>query len=150
MNIVRTDSTSQDFHELVSHLDRYLSGVNGDADDFFVQYNKIDQLKYVVVVYQDGLATACGAIKPYDDHTMEIKRMYVRQESRGQGIASAALAELEQWALELGYSRCILETADSMVDAVGLYQKAGYKRIEKYGQYADVETSVCFERVLLR
>ncbi|SIT88092.1 GNAT family N-acetyltransferase [Pontibacter indicus] len=79
---------------------------------------------------------------------MEVKRMYVLPEGRNQGIASKVLAELEAWAQELAYARCILETGLKQPEAIGLYQKSGYQQIPNYAQYAGVENSVCFEKVL--
>jgi GNAT superfamily N-acetyltransferase len=88
----------------------------------------------------------CGAIKEYAPNTMEIKRMYTLPESRGKGIASKVLTELEIWAAELSYEKCILETGKKQPEAIGLYKKNGYKLIPNYGQYAEIENSVCFEK----
>lgn len=72
--------------------------------------------------------------------------MFTLPIGRGKGIASLILAELETWAVELGYSTCILETGFNQPEAIALYQKNGYNRIDNYGQYAGVETSLCFEK----
>lgn len=149
IKIVRTDSQNIDFQGLVRLLDAYLSGVNGEKDDFFRQFNKIDMLNNVVVIYQDSEAIACGAIKPFSEDAMEVKRMYVAIEHRGQGFAKKVLNELEKWAQDLGFAYCILETSRTMTDAVALYQKCGYESIERYGQYVSVETSVCFRKKLV-
>ena len=65
---------------------------------------------------------------------------------RGKGIASRILNELENWASELRYDKCILETGKRQPEAISLYQRNGYKLIPNYGQYAGVENSVCFEK----
>ena len=144
----RTDSTNTDFKMLVNQLDRYLMGINGDDHDFFDQFNKIDNIRHVVVLYLDGQPAGCGAIKEYKPGIMEIKRMFVPPAARGKGLATAVLKELESWALELGYHKCILETGDIMPDAIALYQKNGYNSIPNYGQYVGVASSVCFEKHL--
>ncbi|MEZ4912265.1 MAG: GNAT family N-acetyltransferase [Saprospiraceae bacterium] len=146
--IVRTNSSNLDFQHLVADLDQYLVKVNGDSHDFFHQYNNIDILHHTVVYYFENDPAGCGAIKKFDENTMEIKRMYVPPKMRGRGIAMEILKSLEKWAFELGYQRCILETSKTMVDAIGLYQKAGYNIIPNYAQYAHVESSVCFEKML--
>ncbi len=149
MNTVkRTNSDNPDFQKLVSELDKYLAIRNGDANDFFVQFNQIDQLKYVVLVYENEEAIGCGAMKEWNSGTMEIKRMFVPAEKRGQGLASRVLNELELWAKEMGYSKCILETGEDMTEAVGLYKKSHYRLIPNYGQYKDVKDSVCFEKAI--
>ena len=147
MNTVkRTNSDNPDFQKLVSELDKYLAIRNGDVNDFFVQFNQIDQLKHVALIYENEQPVACGAMKEYDSDTMEIKRMFVPVEKRGLGLASQVLKELENWAKELGYTKYILETGEDMTEAVGLYKKCDYKIIPNYGQYKDVAGSVCFEK----
>ena len=144
----RTDSSNTDFQLLVHQLDRYLMGINGDDHDFFDQFNKIDNIKHVVVLYQENQPAGCGAIKEYEPGVMEVKRMFVPPAARGKGHASVVLKELESWAIELGYKKCILETGDIMPDAIALYKKNGYQSIPNYGQYVDVASSVCFEKRL--
>lgn len=148
ISIQRTNSGNSGFQQLVSELDKDLAIKNGEANDFFVQFNKIDQLKNVVVVFEDEQAVACGAMKEFDAATMEIKRMFVPIEKRGKGFASMVLHELENWAKELGYTRLVLETGDKMPEAIGLYKKSGFNIIPNYGQYIDVLTSICFEKEL--
>jgi GNAT superfamily N-acetyltransferase len=148
--IKRTNSDNLDFQKLVVELDKDLAQKNGDTNDFFVQFNKIDQIKNVVVVYEIDQAVACGAMKEYDNNTMEIKRMFVPLEKRGKGFASKVLQELENWSHELGYNRCILETGNKMSEAIGLYKKMGYKIIPNYGQYKNVESSICFEKLIYK
>lgn len=146
IKLIRTDSYNQDFIELVKSLDAYLTERDGDAHSFYDQFNKIDKIKYVVVAYENGKPMGCGAIKEYTLNTIEIKRMYTAPESRGKGIATRVLAELEMWATELSYEKCILETGKRQPEAIGLYKKNGYKIIPNYGQYAEIENSVCFEK----
>ncbi|BDD12277.1 N-acetyltransferase (plasmid) [Fulvitalea axinellae] len=148
--LLRTESTHEDFVSLVRHLDAELAIKNGDNHDFFAQYNKIDTLQHVVVVYNpEGQPVSCGAIKPFDENSVEVKRMYTLTEHRGKGYAGVVLNNLEQWASELGYERCVLETSADFHEAIGLYQKKGYKPIPKYGQYIEVESSRCFQKYVL-
>lgn len=143
----RTSSNNSDFQNLVLELDKDLAHKNGDTNEFFAQYNKIDKIKNVVVTYDtDGKAVGCGAMKEYEDDIMEIKRMFVPIDKRGNGIAGRILSELQFWAKELGYKKCILETGDKMIEAIGLYKKHNFLIIPNYGQYADVESSICFEK----
>lgn len=145
----RTTSDNLDFQALVKELDKDLAIRDGAEHSFFAQFNKIDAIKHVVVVYDNDMAVGCGAIKEYAAGIMEVKRMFVPPSERGKGIASKILTELEQWATELGYAKCILETGKKQHEAVGLYHKNNYLVIPNYGQYAEVESSVCFEKNLL-
>ncbi len=148
IRLVRTNSQDQDFISLVKYLDADLAEKDGEEHSFYSQFNKIDLLKYVVVAYDGKQPLGCGAIKVYDPSTMEVKRMYVSPESRGKGIATFLLTELEIWAGELGLTKCILETGKRQPDAIALYKKNGYKLIGNYGQYIGMENSVCFEKLL--
>ena len=147
--ITRANSDNKDFQILVNELDLYLAIRNGDTNDFFAKYNKIEHIKYVVLAYEGEEPIGCGAMKDYEDFTMEIKRMFVPADKRGKGIAKSILTELEQWAKELGYKKCILETGDDMKEAISLYKKCDYKIIPNYGQYKSVAVSVCFEKSII-
>lgn len=148
MKIVRTTSTNQDFIALVALLDADLAIRDGEDHSFYNQFNKISQIKHVVVAYENDKPLGCGAIKEYDSNTMEIKRMYVSSECRGKGIASKVLSELESWTTELGYNKCILETGYKQPEAIALYKKRAFRLTTNYGQYAGVENSLCFEKKL--
>ena len=115
---------------------------------FYSQFNKIDKIKYVVLVYDNNIPTGCGAIKEFGKDVMEVKRMFVSPGKRNMGFATMILTELENWAGELSCTKCILETGKRQPDAIGLYKKNGYKPIPNYGQYEGVENSVCFEKEL--
>lgn len=146
--LVRTDSNHPDFEKLVIELDKDLAAKNGEKNDFFAQYNKIDLIKNVILAYDNDVVVGCGAMKEYKDGTMEIKRMFVPLENRGKGIAGQILKELQAWAKELGYQKCVLETGDKMIEAIGLYKKNNFVVIPNYGQYASEESSICFEKLL--
>jgi putative acetyltransferase len=148
LNCIRTTSENQDFRLLVKELDTYLKITDGDEHSFYAQYNKIDLIRHTVVAYQNGVAVGCGAFKPFSESTVEVKRMYVPPALRGKGIASVVLRELENWAAEEGYIKCVLETGKRMPEAIGLYQKNGYASIPNFGQYIGVDNSVCFEKVI--
>ncbi len=144
--LIRTDSANPDFINLVNLLDAELAERDGDEHPFYAQYNKIDMIKHTVVAYEDGKPVACGAIKEYEPGVIEVKRMYTLPENRGKGTATKVLAGLEKWAAELSYKKCILETGKKQPEAIAVYTKNGYKIIPNYGQYAEVENSVCFEK----
>ena len=142
----RTNSNNKNFQELVRELDVDLANRDGKEHSFYGQFNKIEGLQYVVVAYEQEKPVGCGALKEYSQGTVEVKRMYVPPEKRGQGIASIILKELEKWGKELGYRKCILETGKKQHEALGLYKKSNYLQIPNYGQYVNVENSVCFEK----
>jgi len=143
---IRTDSSNQDFIKLVKWLDADLAKRDGDDHLFYAQLNKVDNIKYVVVAYENDKPVGCGAIREYTPNTMEIKRMYTSPEGRGKGIATKVLTELEIWATELSYEKCILETGKRQPEAISLYKKNGYNPTPNYGKYTGIENSLCFEK----
>jgi GNAT superfamily N-acetyltransferase len=146
IKIIRTDSDNTDFVKLVKFLDADLAERDGNDHSFYSQFNKIDKIKYVVVAYENDQPIGCGAIKEFAPGIMEVKRMYTLPEWRGKGIAAKVLADLEIWAAEMLYDKCVLETGKRQPEAIALYKKSGYKIIPNYGQYAGIENSVCFEK----
>ena len=148
INLVRTNSDNSDFRELVGLLDQDLQIRDGDEHSFYAQFNKVDKIRHVVVAYENEKAVGCGAFKKYSEGAAEIKRMFVRPENRGRGIAGKILTELETWAKELNFSECVLETGLKQPEAIRLYQKSGYERIPSYGQYLNVENSVCMKKLI--
>lgn len=147
-SLARTNSSNKAFQKLVRALDAELAIYNGDQHDFYSQYNHIDNLEYTIVISNENLPIACGAIKPMDKDSIEIKRMYVLPEHRGKGVATNVLVELEKWAAELGYKSCVLETGKFLKPAVALYESQGYTVIPNYGQYTDIQESVCFRKMI--
>ncbi len=145
---IRTDSDNIDFLALVKELDQDLAIRDGSDRVFYNQFNRLDAIKNVIVAYVNDIPAGCGAVKKYSHDTMEVKRMFTPSHLRGKGIASKVLAELEQWTLEMGYTKCILETGKRQPEAIALYKKNGYKLIPNYGQYVGIENSVCFLKEL--
>lgn len=146
-SLVRTNSDDSDFRELVILLDEDLQIRDGAEHSFYAQFNKIDKIRHVVVAYEKEKAVGCGAFREYAADTAEIKRMFVRPENRGRGIAGKILTELEIWANEFKFSVFILETGVKQPEAIGLYQKSGYEITPSYGQYLNVENSVCMKKL---
>ena len=147
-NIVRTTSSHPDFISLVEELDEFLAHIDGDEHAFYNQLNKTTNMKTVVIAYEQEQPVGCGAIREFDDQSMEVKRMYTLPSHRGKGIAKLVLQELEKWASELGYRKCILETGKRQPEAIALYERSGYQPIPNYGKYLNVENSVCFAKYL--
>jgi GNAT superfamily N-acetyltransferase len=148
ITIKRTNSDNQNFQQLVKELDLELKIRDGEEHVLNAQLNKTDTIKHVIVVYDNDEPVACGAIREYTPDTMEVKRMFVVLDKRGKGIATTILTELESWCKELNYKKCILETGKNQPEAIRLYEKNNYIRIDNYGHYQGVENSVCFEKEL--
>lgn len=149
------DSESEDALILIKKLSKELTIRYEDDDEgtgaFTPADVKVDRAAFVIARV-DGNAVGCGALRPCDvneyGNTCEVKRMFVDTHMRGRGISKLILAKLEEIAKEFSYDRVILETGKLQPEAIGLYEKSGYKRIPNYGKYVDRQLSVCYEKVL--
>ena len=100
----------------------------------------------------DGEAVGCGGVALFDDFA-EVKRMYVRDAARGQGVARALLGRLEEEARTAGLYVLRLETGERQHAAMRLYERAGFSRCGAFGAYASmapgaIATSIFFKKTL--
>ncbi|GAB6119012.1 GNAT family N-acetyltransferase [Dysgonomonas termitidis] len=144
----QTGSENEDFLKLVIELEKHLTNADRKAHSECKQYNNLETIKHVIIAYIGGIAIGCGAIREYDTDTVEVKRMFVSIAARGQSVGTKLLIELETWAKQLGFKKCILETGNMLPDAVRLYKKNNYVQVPNYGQYKDMEKSICFSKEL--
>ena len=148
ISYIKTNSDNTGFLQLVVKLDAELKIRDGEDHAFYAQLNKTDSIRHVVVAYDNGTPIGCGAMRPYSDDTMEVKRMYVLQNWRGEGIASEILRKLERWAIDLNYKKCLLETGKNQPEAIAFYKKNNYRVVPNFGHYENVQKSICFEKIL--
>ena|SRR5665213_2739560 len=148
ITLKRTTSNDPDFRHLVTYLDKDLQDRYGALQSVYSQYNHLHNLDTVLIAYRDQNPVGCGCFKDAGENKVEIKRMFVKADARGQGIASSILTALETWAKETGITHTVLETGDKQHEAIALYQKLGYTTIPNYGQYAGMESSVCMQKEL--
>jgi GNAT superfamily N-acetyltransferase len=149
IELLRTSSSHHHFAQLVTQLDKELWE---RYPALYAEYAPLDKIadnnNTVTIAYKNGQPVGCGCFKVIDRQTIEIKRMYVTPAYRSQGIAGALLAELENWARELHFSRARLETGSLQPEALHLYKKSGYTIIDNYGPYVGMSDSVCMEKQL--
>jgi GNAT superfamily N-acetyltransferase len=99
------------------------------------------------VARDDGLA-GIVALVDNGDGSAEVKRMFVAEQLRGRGVASALLRHLADAAAAASISVIRLETGWKQPEAIALYLKHGYVHIPSFGAYVGDETSVCMEKRL--
>ncbi len=106
----------------------------------------IEQQVAFFLLRAEGDPAACGGIKLFGDEYGEVKRMYVRQEYRGRGLAKALLDQLAEHAQSQGVTVLRLETGIHQTEAIGLYERWGFSRIAPFGEYKPDPLSVFFEK----
>jgi GNAT superfamily N-acetyltransferase len=82
----------------------------------------------------DGAPAGCVALRPESGDAAELKRLYVRDAFRGQGLGRALTEAAIDAARELGYARLRLDTTPSMRAAIAMYQSMGFRDIAPYGK----------------
>lgn len=149
VTLKRTNSEDPHFQELIIALDKDLWLRYPEVQQDYEVLDKVKNIPTVVVAYVDALPVGCACFRPFDNHSVEIKRMFVHAAMRGQGIAYSILKELEIWAISQGFTRAVLETGKRQPEAIALYQKSGYTFMDKYPPYEQMENSVCLQKPLL-
>jgi putative acetyltransferase len=101
---------------------------------------------------RNGLAVGCGGVAMFDDYA-EVKRMYTRPAARGGGVGKALLRRIEDEARRAEKPLLCLETGIHQREAIGLYERAGFRPRGPFGPYAamparNIETSLFFEKTL--
>ena len=137
------DPDSPDALELIRELDEELLTRYPATSVHVMEPSEADTF---VIARIDGHAVGCGALRNTSERTGEIKRMFVRPDHRGRGIARKILKMLELAALEIGYIRIRLETGDRQPESIGLYESADYYPIPRFGEYTNDPHSRCFEK----
>lgn len=135
-----------DAAELLAALDEYQAGLYPPASTHLLPAAELARGVFLGVL-ADGRLVGCGGYVRHDGYG-ELKRMFVRPESRGRGVGELLLAELERLAQAEGISVLRLETGVRQPAAIRLYERAGYVRRGPFGSYADDPLSVFLEKRL--
>lgn len=148
--IRRATSDDPAFAALVAELDADLWRRYGEVQAQYAPHNTLATIDPLGVVIAEvaNLPVGCGAMKRFDEHGVELKRMFVAPTHRRTGVARAIIAALEAWARELGYTRAVLETGTLQHEAIALYERAGFARIPAFGPYVDLPASICMAKPL--
>lgn len=149
ITVSREDPHSVDAQILMAALSACLESITGSSGEHSFDVADVCGERSVFAVARDptGKAVGCGAFRPMDEKTAEVKRMYAKVAA--SGIGSALLRFLEREAHKLGYTALRLETRVINTRAVAFYEHGGYRRIPNYGRYEKNKNCVCFEKVLL-
>jgi len=112
----------------------------------------VEQLLHEAVAFfvtrHDGMPAGCGGVKLFGTAYGEIKRMYVRPQFRGLGLGKLMLQHLADYARQQGVTVLRLETGIYQSEAIGLYERCGFRRIPPFGTYQEDPLSLFYEKHL--
>lgn len=136
-----------DVHELIGELDAYLYSLYPPENVYALDVSSLLHPSVLFAVVRDaaGASVGCGAIVMTPEYG-EIKRMYVRPQARGRGLARRLIETLEAKAVEQGCRMFRLETGPTMAEALILYDRLGYRQRGPFGDYPDDPLSVFMEK----
>lgn len=150
ITVQEVDPKSSDAIHIMDELSNDLESITGNSGRG--SFNTSDacgqRAVFAIARNQDGEAVGCGAIRPIDENTAEVKRMYAKE--KGIGVGTKVLSYLETKAQKMGYSVLRLETRLINQRAVSFYENSGYYRILNYGKYVNRPEAVCFEKQLVK
>ena len=122
----------------IQHYDDEIAGLEG-------KYGRPDGRLYVL--YEEGEAAACIALRRLDSRRAELKRLYVRPRFRGRGLSSILLERITGEADEIGYEEILLDTLPCLESAIRLYINHGFTFTERYND-SPVEGTLFMHKVL--
>jgi putative acetyltransferase len=136
-----------DIIALINQLDEYLESLYPAESNHLLDITRLMAENILFLTAKDGERyVGCGALRLFAGQYAEVKRMYVLPSERGKKIAYRLLSELERLASASGLKTLRLETGIHQPEALGLYEKFGFYRIEAFGEYTADPLSLYFEK----
>jgi putative acetyltransferase len=150
ITILQVPPDSADAVQLIGELDAHLWTHPYPPESrhaYSVEKLLREGVVFFVMRYEGELA-GCGGIKMFGSEYGEVKRMFVRPAYRGKGLGKAMLRRLAEYARSKGAGILRLETGIYEVEAIGLYDRFGFKRRSPFGEYKEDPMTVYFEKIV--
>jgi putative acetyltransferase len=93
-----------------------------DIESSYFQHGGI----FLVLEAKDGTIVGAYGLYPLEEHTCELRKMYLHQAYRGRGLGRLLLEDALAKATELGFRKMVLETASVLKEAIALYKSYGF------------------------
>lgn len=150
---VAIESPLQDeVRSLIADLNAAMNAQEPDTPDEFHFRMTAEQMAgpdtIVWIARSKGQAIGCGALLYHPEGYGEVKRMYVRPQMQGQGVAGLILDQIIARAISEGLSHLALETGDKFAAAHRLYERAGFSRCGVFADYPDSPYSIFYRKEL--
>lgn len=139
-----------DVEELLRLGDEFAFSLYPAESCYLLDVGELERPGVTVFVGRDagGRALGMAALVAKADGMAELKRMFVHEDARGRGLASALMDRLEAAAADAGVRTIQLETGPLQHAAIALYERRGFTRIPNFGPYVGDEFSICYAKSL--
>jgi putative acetyltransferase len=147
MHITFESPDQADVRALIAELDAYLYSLYPAENVYALDVASLRHPNVLFAVARDaaGAALGCGAIVLTPEYG-EVKRMYVRPQARGRGLARRLIETLEENAVQQGCRTFMLETGPTQAEALILYERLGYRYRGPFGDYPADPLSVFMQK----
>lgn len=105
-------------------------GIDRDLSDIEAHYIKRGGV-FEIIEDKEGNLLGTVGLYPIDEETIELRKMYFAKNFRGQGFGKKTLKRMIERSKELGFKKIYLETASVLKEAIGLYEKFGFKSVNE-------------------
>lgn len=126
-----------DFKNLCVKLDEFQNDIVPERVNLgFTALDGLEKLQRVLLIYDNDRAIASAALKPVNETTAEVARIYTDEEYRRKGLAELLINKITEIAKGKGYKKLNLDTWKDSIAARKLYEKIGFIEIPMF----DIET----------
>ena len=126
--IKEVDFNNIDFKHLCEKLDDFQNDIFPERTSLKMSaLDGLEKLEKILLMYSENNVIACGALKPVNESTAELARMYTDDNYRGQGLAKIIIKEILRYAKIKGYKKIILDTWKDSTSARNLYVSLGFR-----------------------
>lgn len=139
MKIVSMDVTEKKILKLFSEHDDFMIDFLGEDQVYYTRYSEKEMIEKVWAAFSDDLPIGCIAYRTKAEGTGEVKRLFLKEDYRGQGISKELLNTLECHAREQGCHTLFLDTRITLEPAVSLYRAFGFNIVFQQGLYIQME-----------
>jgi putative acetyltransferase len=152
--LINTETPDQpEVRSMLGRLDAYCAALYPAESNHLMDIDSLLQgdVLFLVARDVDGGAAGCAALvnrRGDDENYGEVKRMFVDESKRGQGAGRKLLEHIGMFAAMSGLRTLRLETGIHQLDAIALYERAGFVRCEPFGEYKPDPLSVFMEKRL--
>ena len=142
MDILLAQVTDKDVLELFSEYDDFMMEFLGKDRVLYARYSENERIEKVWIAYLDNIPIGCVAYRTKTTGIGELKRLFVKKEYRGRGVATELIKLIIYYAKKQGCFAVFLNTRIDLQPAVSLYRSSGFDIVFKQGLSVEMEKKI--------